>query len=576
MGVNTVTTACVFEADGLKQELVVDALEFFIERLRVTGVSLSAVYPGDPFALPFSMFLSDRLSIPVKTEKFLVGEERILVVFSFLSDEVTENYITEKLNVFRKRFPHSPSLLIAASKVVNLVDFQLIKAPITKLNSYRFISEARKNFFYPIEGEFTHFTPELWRISRQEIKSFEKAKRIRDNAKKYLKEDFAELKLLDSEIEISIWERFFKGFLVQPELSSGEEKTGLPFKVEKLIQVNNKELNSAVTSLLEYIAQGFEYRFPTHLAYSNLEILDREGVVLIPRVTEDMDGADVKLEVVIKSRDLQRDYKELVATLKETLGTLFTEIFQKKAFRPALESVIEKEIGKARVYVNWFLDREMVNALFTRINKKWLLARLLHRKQLKLRLKELLKFIDEFSFTPENCETLFSLIESLWKKNPVMVRAHGEEIKRAFDNKNLWALLGIYGLELINSKSENLKNLLKFLLSLAGYESVHQLLARQDVYWCPVRTKRIYRPNWEKVIREGKNIVLKPEPLNPDSPVTLVVQSEDGKFLGTIPETIAHYVFIKLSNGKEVRCRELYFDRDFFSDTSYWVDIRCL
>ncbi len=576
MKVNTSATACIFEADEVKQELIVDALEFFVDKLKTTGASVSALYPGDPFALPFSMFLSDKLSVPIKTEKFLDREEQTLVVFSYLSEDITKDYIANKLAVFRKRFPRSPSLLVAAPKVVNLVDFQLIKAPFGKLNSYRFTVEARRNFFYPLEGEFTHFTSELWEISRQEIRSFEKAKRIRDNARKFLREDFAELRLLDSDVEISIWERFFKGILVQPEFPVNDEENAFSFKVEKLIQVADKELNSAVTSLLEYIAQGFEYKFPTHLAYSNLEVLDRDGVTLIPRVVEEMNGADIRLEVVIRSKNLQKDYREFITILKDTLGTLFTEIFEKEAFRPALESVVEKEIGKARVYVNWFLDREMVNTLFSKINKKWLLARLLHRKQLKLRLKELFKFIDEFYFTPENYETLFSLIEFLWKKNSVLVKVHGEEIRNAFDRKNLWPLVGVYGLKHVNSKSETLKSLVKFLLFLKGCESIHQFLATQDTYWCPVKTKRIYRPNWEKVIRNGERVVLKPEPLNPDSPVTLVVQSEDGRFLGTVPEPIAHYVSIKLFTGREIKCRKLYLDKDLFSDSSYWVEIKCL
>ena len=67
MKVNAVSTACFFEAPGLRQELILDALDFFDERVEKVGAEISALFPADPYALPFTMYLSDRLSVPLKT-----------------------------------------------------------------------------------------------------------------------------------------------------------------------------------------------------------------------------------------------------------------------------------------------------------------------------------------------------------------------------------------------------------------------------------------------------------------------------------------------------------------------------
>ena len=69
---------------------------------------------------------------------------------------------------------------------------------------------------------------------------------------------------------------------------------------------------------------------------------------------------------------------------------------------------------------------------------------------------------------------------------------------------------------------------------------------------------------------------LKAEPLNPNSPVTYVIQSEDGKFLGYIPKVISHYLAAKERSGKKLKVRELYFEPDVFTENSYWVEIKCL
>jgi hypothetical protein len=126
MQIKSAVTSTFFEAEELRQELVIDALSFFAERLKHLSLKPDAIYPGDPFALPFAMFLSNSLSVPIKTEKFLSREETVLIVFSYLFGEVTENYLREKISLLRKRYPRSPSLIVASSKFLDLVDFQLL------------------------------------------------------------------------------------------------------------------------------------------------------------------------------------------------------------------------------------------------------------------------------------------------------------------------------------------------------------------------------------------------------------------------------------------------------------------
>ena len=212
MKVKEISTSLLFESDELRQEFVIDALDFFIEKFKKLDSKVSAIYPADPLALPFSMYLSDRLSVPVKTEKFLNDSDRVLMVFSYLPFKyLTKSYVYEKIKLFRRSFPNSPSLLIASTEKSESVDFQLLKVKeISRINSYRFISEALKNFFYPVEGEFIHFSQEFWELSKREIKGFEKAKRIRDSARKYLREEEGALRLLENYLEIAIWERFQK------------------------------------------------------------------------------------------------------------------------------------------------------------------------------------------------------------------------------------------------------------------------------------------------------------------------------------------------------------------------------
>ncbi|SMP08845.1 hypothetical protein SAMN06265339_0657 [Desulfurobacterium pacificum] len=567
-----------FETQEIRQEAVLDAIDFFLEKLKKIGGTIDSIYPADPFALPLAMYISDKLSIPIKTEQFLKEDEKILTLFSTLyKNYVTPTYISQKLKIFRKRFPHSPSVLIAGNNQEIFTDVQLIKFNNeVEIFSYRFRREALKNFFFPVEGEITHFSQDFWQLAKEEIKTFEKARRIRDNARRFLREETAPLKILESDPEIVLWEKFVKLSLSPPRQINRETETNIKLKTEKLIQVEDKKTNSAITSLLEYFSQIFEAHFPTYLAYSSLEITDRRGITIIPQVSQIMEGADVKLEIVLRSENVETDYKRLIAVLKEAFRIIFTEIFEKEAFRPAIDSVVEKETNKASVYVNWFLDKEMIEKLTKKINKRWLLSRLLYRKRFKSQMREFLKSLEEFTFTPENLDYLIATIEGLWKQNPTYVRLYGKEIKKLLDGKDLWGIVGYYGTKIYGSKSKLLTSLLNFLLSLKGYENIHHFLAEEKTYFIPVQTKRILRPNWERVIKEEQDVYLKPEPLNPESPVTYTLMSEDGKLLGTIPKIFAHYIAARESIGKTITCEKLYFDPDIFSENSYWIKVSCL
>ena len=213
----------------------------------------------------------------------------------------------------------------------------------------------------------------------------------------------------------------------------------------------------------------------------------------------------------------------------------------------------------------------MAEELLKKVNKRWLMTRLLYRKRFKTEMKELIKLLESFEFTTENYETVRSSLITLWKKNPNILKAKAEELKEVIGKNGLWPLIGA----LLMGETFP-KDLSQFVLNLGGYENVHHLLAEIDTYYTPVKTKRIYRPNWERVIREKEEFFLKAEPLNPKSPVTYVLQTADGKFLGELPTAISHYLSAKERQGKKLSCRELYFEPDIFNENSYWVEVRCL
>ncbi|WP_456420307.1 hypothetical protein [Thermovibrio sp.] len=559
-----------FESSQLKHESVVDALFFFAERVKRLKLRVDAIFPAEPFALPLAMLLSDRLSVPIKGESFLKEEERVLLLFSFCPfEEISPRFIYDRVKLFREEYPFSPSLLVASPKLEGGVDFQLLKAPLGRLYSYRFLREARRNFFWPVKGEVNHISQELWELAKLEAKNLLRAKRIRDSAKRYLKEEeLTRLKIVDSDVELALWERFEKGVLTPPELPKEEEEIG--FKPEKLFQVEDKTLSSAITSLLEFVAQSLEYHFPTTLAYSNYEILEKDGVLIIPKVKEELSGADLLVEFSLKSKK-EKDFEKLFLTVKKALREVESSLL-KGAFKPQFEWTADKELGRFTLYLSWFLDREMALKLYRRINKEWLVSRLLARKRVKGELLELLKFLREFEFNLENLLTLKSKLSSLWAKNNKLFELKRNKLKELIEEKELWPLIGYpcAGTDALP------KELCRFLMNLKGFSSPHQLLAESSTYWSPVITKRSLRPDWERVIKRKEGFSLKAEPLNPNSPVTYVIQTEEGKLLGHLPKVISHYLAAKERSGKKLAVRELYFEPDVFTENSYWVEIKCL
>ncbi len=582
-------TKPIFSVDELRQESILDCIDVLLEKLNRLKISLDGIYPGDPVALPFTMYISKKLGIPIKTEKFLKREEKVLILFSSVPDQLkkinylSERFIVEKLKVFRKRFPLSPSVLIFSSKDISSVDIQLLRFnKFSRVNTYRFLSSAYKNFYYPIEGEFTHFSQEIWDLAKKELSNFERARRIRDNSLKYAIEEFEPLKINEPDFDLIIWEKFKKLDISIPKLKK-KKNEHIELRYEKLIDVKDPKNNSSVTFILELISQILEERFPTKLAYLNCEVSESTGILIVPSVKEMMDGVDLKFEVVLKTKtptNLKNELKNLVNLLKSAFKSIIKEIMFEKAFRPHLDYVMEENIQKATVYVNWFFDKQMINSVYEQINKKWLLSRLYHRKRFMINRKELLKFLRDFEFNLENIDYLFSLMESMWKENSILFASMGKKLKEVLENKNLWPIIGVYILR--NSPDSGIERipmitgLLNFLLEIKGYQNLHEYFAKENRFFSPIITKRIYRPNWERTIKQNLKVKLTREPLNPESPVTYVLTDELGNYLGKIPELLGHYLSAKEESGKKINCKKLYFDGSVFSNKSYWVEIECL
>jgi len=558
-----------FEAETLRPETTVDALLFFVERLKKLKAEVDAVVPAEPYSLPFAMLISDWLSAPIKGWETLREEERALILFSFVPyREVNQEYLYQKIKLIRESFPNTPSLLVASPQKATGVDFQLIKAPVERLFSYRFLKEASKNFFWPVEGELTYVSPELWELAKLEAKNLLRAKRIRDSARRYLKEEeITPLKLAQDDADLSIWEKFKKGLLTPPK--KPEPQKELPFKPEKLFQVEDKVISSGITALLEFIAQNLELHFPTTLAYANYEVVEKEGVLILPRVREELSGADLLVEFILKSKK-EKDFEKLIKAVQKAVKEVGSSVV-KEAFKPHFDWTADGELGKFTLYLSWFVDREMAEALYKKVNREWLVSRLLARKRSKAQLLELLKLIKEFTFNLENLLTLKSKLASVWERNPKLFELKREELLNLLNQKNLWPLIGY-----LCVKNLLPEKLCSFLIKLKGYSNPHHLLAELNTYWTPVIAKRSYRGDWERVIKGKVSFSLKAEPMNPNSPVSYVLQTEEGKLLGEIPREISHYLAAKERSGKKLRVRELYFEPDIFTENSYWVEIECL
>ncbi|WP_457679022.1 hypothetical protein [Thermovibrio sp.] len=561
----------IFESETLSQEVVVDALFFFSEKLLKLGLKPSAIFPAEPYSLPLAMILSDKLLVPIKGEGFLKPDDKVLLLFSFFPfGEVSEDFIYERLLLFRELYPDSPSLLVASpNPLTRNLDFQLLVAPLERLYSNRFLSEASKNFFWPVKGEVNYFSPELWELSKKEAKNFLRAKRIRDSVRKYLsEEEVVRLKLIDSEVELSLWERFKKSIFTPLEKPKRPEK--LELKVEKLFQVKDKVLNSAITSILEFLAQSLEFHFPVNLAYSNYEVVERDGVLIVPSVKEEVSGADLTVEFRLKSGS-DEDIEKLALTVKSAVKEIGREILKGEAFKPHYEWNVDKKLGKFTLYLSWFIDKEMALKVYRKTNKEWLLSRILARKRLKGELLDFLKFLREFTLNLDNLESLKVKFPSLYLRNPKLFEMKGREVKEILDEKGLWPLIAY-----LCVSGSFPKELCSFLMELKGFSSPHQLLAYADCYITPVKSRRLLRGYWERVKREGKELFIKGEPLNPNSPTTFVVQTEDGELLGTIPPVIAHYLTAKERSGKKLKLTGVFVEPEVYTENSYWLEIRCL
>ncbi|WP_456426695.1 hypothetical protein [Desulfurobacterium sp.] len=584
MRINSCTYRPIYKVDTLSQANILDAIDNFILRTRRLNIKFNAVYPADPCAFPFAMYISGKTGIPVKQEKFIKPEEKVLMVFSIFPDQIkksginflTENYITEKIRTFRKQFPNSPSLLIASNRHVKEADIQLVlyKHP-ERVNSYKFLTEAYKNFYFPVEGEFLHIEESFWQISRQEIGLFEKAKRIRNNAMKLGYDDVhTDLIPLEEDVDILYWEKLEKLQLYTPSLPERKNEENFKIKYKKLLDLKNREDSSVIASILETISQTIEPYFPLRVAYTNYEIVHDRKVLIVPVAREIVDGVELKIEIShLKTKP--EEEKVLIELVENALKTLVKDILKHKTFRPYVEIVKEK--GRFFLYINWFLDREVLNLLSTRINKKWLLSRLFYRKKAVSRKNELIKNLQDFKFSLENLTFLFSAMESLYAESPVMFKAVGSKIKEILEEKNLWYLIGIYALRCfgytrIDGIAGN-RELLQFLLKLKNYENFHQFFALENRYIFPVITERKYRPNWERVIKTDEPIVLTREVLNPQTPVTYTIKDSHGFFLGTVPKVIAHYMAAKEEAGKKLICRKFFFDEMMFSGSSYWIEV---
>ncbi|WP_457569563.1 hypothetical protein [Desulfurobacterium sp.] len=584
MKVNSCTYRPIYKVETLSQTNILDAIDNFIFRTRRLNIKFDAIYPADPCAFPFAMYISGKTGTPIKQEKFIKSEEKVLMVFSIFPDQIkkpginflTPKYITEKIKVFRKQFPKSPSLLIASNNHIKDIDIQLIiHKKHERVNSYKFLIEAYKNFYFPVEGEFLHIEETFWKISRQEIGLFEKAKRIRDNAMKLGYDDIhTDLIPLEEDVDILYWEKFEKLKLYRPETKQKETEENFKIKYRKLLDLKNKEDSSVIASILETISQTIEPHFPVRVAYTNYEIVHDRKVLIVPVAREIVDGVELKIEIShIKAKPSEE--KLLTELVENALKTLVKDILKHKTFRPYVEIVKEKD--RLFLYINWFLDREVLNLLSERINKKWLLARLFYRKKAVSRKNELIKNLQDFKFSLENLTYLFSAMESLYAESPVMFKAVGNKMKEILEEKNLWYLIGIYALKCfgyikIDGIAGN-KELLQFLLKLKNYENFHQFFALENRYVFPVITERKYRPNWERVIKTDEPIVLTREVLNPQTPVTYTIKDSHGFFLGTVPKVVAHYIAAKEETGKKLTCEKFFLDETMFSGSSYWIEV---
>jgi len=565
------TSYHLFEAGELSREILAEALSRFSELLIRSKVKVSAVYPADFYSLPFALFISRRLAVPVKNELSLKKGDKPFMLFSFLPFESnTHSFFRARVNLFRRLFPEAPSVLVASPFEEKEVDVQILKAPLEFKFPRALLEAAQEAFYWPIPGTLFKPSPALWKLSQEESRLLNRAKRIRDAAQKYLGiSPTSPLTLSLKEPELLIWEKFAEGKVVSPDSECGEEE--IKIEVENPIEVADKKLRSAVSSLLERLAQRIEEVFPTSVAYTSYEAVEREGgVLIIPKVKEENEKVKLRLEFILKSLQ-RRDFEKLLSKVKAAVNSISTEL-KLKGSAPIFDWTRGKNERSSFIYLSWSLERKELLSLLKKTDKRWLMERLFLRKSVKEELLELYRLLEEFSFNLENVVALKEKFSSLWRKGYKLIYKEREKIGKLLDKKGLWPLILYFCVE-----EESLPCQLCNLLSrVKGFCSPHHFFAEQKVYWTAVKTKRHLRALWESVERGGEEVVVIPEPLNPERENCYIVQSSGGEFLGYLPPKVSLYLSAKERAGATLRSRKLYVDSSIFTENSYWVEIECL
>ncbi|WP_457754820.1 hypothetical protein [Thermovibrio ammonificans] len=561
----------LFESGEFGREVLVEALEEFASLLKGLKVNVDALYPADPFVLPFAVYLSDRSSIPLKSELFLGEESRVLLLFSAVPFEgVTAGYLAEKVQSFRQLFPRSPSVVLVSPADLPQADFLLLRSRFTGLLRKGFLEVAGNYFFWPVEGDFLELPPELLSLAREEAKELHRYRRVLESLKRY--EDFkSPLKPVGADAELTFWEKLEKGLLVNPELPCLEPQP-INLKFEPLFQVEDKKLSSAVTALLEFLAQTLERHFSTYLAYTAGEVVDREGVLIVPRALErkELRGVELNLEIVLREpKSFKASFKKLLSLVERVFGEFRRAKFKGVSLGPVVDATADERLGKGVLYLSWFIDYRMVEDIYSKVNRSWLVSRLLARKEAKKGVLAFFRFLKEFSFEPGELEEFASRLNGLWGRGEPFFRAKSAELKELLTEKELWPLVAYYAV-----KGKLVKGLKEFLLSLAGVESGHQLIAKSDKLYFPVESLRLYRSNWERLENGGAGVVLKGELLTGES--IYRVFTDDGHYLGRVPQPFSHYLAAAERAGRRFSVRPLSLCHSVFTETSYWLQVQLL
>ncbi len=566
----------IFTTENLTRTAVTDALDVFSVQLKRMGAFVQAIYPADPFAVPLALYLSRKLEVPVKTEKYLKRDEKILMLFSSVPDQLkgvpekflTERYLADKIVVFRKRFPKSPSVLVFSHTDVDGVDIQLIKSSNSKrIMGYKFLKAAYKNYYYPVAGEFLHVDQAFWKLAKEELELFEKEKRIKKNTEDFTGINVDEIKLNEEDLELAIWEKFIKLDLSFPAKPKTESCTFFE-NGESLLDVQDSLLKNVAVALIEKIASVVEDYFLPKVVYNSAEIAPFKGALVVPKVEEVAEGIDFKLEILLKFFSLETKVLKLIYNLKDTLVALIRESLGNWAFKPAIEASQDLKTKSAVILISWHIDRQMAEAIFEKIDRKWLLERLLLRKNFKS-----IKLEIENKLTKPLSGDIFKSVKQILSDLQTLYEfsgsTYGGLIRELSDSDSLKQTLLIASLVLhghielpIVVDSEFLSET----LSMCGFENYHQLIASATSILIPVAVNRRDRDRWA----EASKIYIHREVLDPESPIDYLIFDQNGFAIGEVPRVISHYLSAFEESGKKLHTK-LEFINAFHSPYSYWV-----